>query len=87
MRENRTYSSEGGDGGAVSDPYPRALRQPKPKVRYSAQSASTEVSLEMLELWRTESARQAILRRLWHAAFRGVRGVRQRERTEQQVLW
>ena len=22
MRENRTYSSEGGDGGAVSDPYP-----------------------------------------------------------------
>ena len=23
MRENRTYSSEGGDGGAVSDPYLR----------------------------------------------------------------
>jgi hypothetical protein len=41
----------------------------------------------MLKLWRAESAWQAILRRLWHAAFRGVRGVRQRQLTEQQVLW
>jgi hypothetical protein len=41
----------------------------------------------MLELWRAESARQAVLRRLWHAAFRGVRGMRQRQFTEQQVLW